>query len=173
MEDNDNLPIKDLIKSEIIEEQEKKKEEQKKSNEKDKYNAKKEGKKSREKEMIKKDRKNSGGMNFINIEIDRINEILEEKENIFLQDSENNIHNTSIIFQKDTSFNNIGLNDNNIDKDVGLNSMLNPPKEFVKDLLDEDEKFFKQMSEKEYYDGLTQYKDQLYRDFIQKFLKNN
>ena len=105
--------------------------------------------------------------------LDRINEILEEKENIFLQDSENNIHNTSIIFQKDTSFNNIGLNDNNIDKDVGLNSMLNPPKEFVKDLLDEDEKFFKQMSEKEYYDGLTQYKDQLYRDFIQKFLKNN
>ena len=77
MEDNDNLPIKDLIKSEIIEEQEKKKEEQKKLNEKDKYNAKKEGKKSREKEMIKKDRKNSGGMNFINIEKeDAINQVL-------------------------------------------------------------------------------------------------
>lgn len=77
MEDNNNLPIKDLIKSEIIEEQEKKKEEQKKLNEKDKYNAKKEGKKSREKEMIKKDRKNSGGMNFINIEKeDAINQVL-------------------------------------------------------------------------------------------------
>ena len=77
MVDNDNLPIKDLIKSEIIEEQEKKKEEQKKLNEKDKYNAKKEGKKSKEKEIIKKERKNSGGMNFINIEKeDAINQVL-------------------------------------------------------------------------------------------------
>ena len=77
MEDNDNLPIKDLIKSEIIEEQEKKKEEQKKLNEKDKYKAKKEGKKSKEKEIKKKERKNSGGMNFINIEKeDAINQVL-------------------------------------------------------------------------------------------------
>ena len=77
MEDNQNLQIKDLIKSEIKEEQEKKKEEQKKLNENENYNEKKEVKKEREKETLKKERKSSGSMNFINIEKeDAINQVL-------------------------------------------------------------------------------------------------
>lgn len=104
--------------------------------------------------------------------LDKINKILKEKENIISQNSEINIHSTSVNFQKDTSFNNIGLNDNNIDEEASLISVLNPPKQYIKDLLNDDKKFFKKLNKKEYFDGLIQYKDQLTRDFIQMFSKN-
>ena len=61
MENNDNSPNSNLLKSEIKEEEEKKRE-------KNKYNKEMEGREFQENEKVKKKRKHSGNMNFINSE---------------------------------------------------------------------------------------------------------
>ena len=79
MENEDNLEVKDLLKSEIREAQEKREEEQSKNKEKNNYNDKIEmvEKDNKEKTKEKKPRKKSGNLNFVEVEKeDAINQVL-------------------------------------------------------------------------------------------------
>ena len=78
-------------------------------------------------------------------------------------------HKTSLELKNDQSFDRMSLSD---DKDEINNNILftvlNPPSQYVKNLMNKD-KFFKKFSKDEYYIGLEDYKDQLNREYMEIF----
>ena len=71
----------------------------------------------------------------------------------------------------DNTLRKIGIiSDDNMNENINLYSVLNPPRNYVENLLN-DEKYFKKLNKEEYNKGIEEYKDQLSRDLIQNLTK--
>ena len=95
----------------------------------------------------------------------KIKNILDEEEKI--KEKEDNINNTNLNMKLDNTLRKIGIiSDDNMNENINLYSVLNPPRNYVENLLN-DEKYFKKLNKEEYNKGIEEYKDQLSRDLIQ------
>ena len=109
---------------------------------------------------------------------DEINNIDKNKEKDEVNlDNHRMSPNTSLSLQKVDSFQGISLlnDDNNFDNNFDNNpifSVLNPPDEYVKTLMN-DKKLFKTINKDEYYSGIEQFKDIINRDSILNLSKPN
>ena len=97
------------------------------------------------------------------------------KKDIDIEQNKNNFK-TSLNLQTRKSLVNL-LFDNssvNVNNDLVLQSVLNPPSsKFVSDLMEKDSNFFKKLNDEEYYKGIVEYKDQLNRESYLILTKNS
>ena len=106
---------------------------------------------------------------------EEIKKTFKEKDNILsdIEIKENYTHKTSLDLKNDQSLERMSLLSD--DKDEINNNILftvlNPPPQYVKNLMNND-KYFKKFNKDEYYIGLEDYKDQLNRDYME-MLSNN
>ena len=108
---------------------------------------------------------------------DIIKNLVKEDEEIIKEESSSekgNYFNSSMELRNDKSLKNISLFADELDTNNNnkiLLTVLNPPHEYVKNLMSE-QNFFKKFNNKEYYVGIEEYKDEINRKTYE-FLTNN